>query len=112
MSIANLLALSIMHRNAMIVNSYHFVTQIYHYGMELVCSYFLQYSSPSIGTSVSSLCGRSMGMYKTVISQLLWLTLIHAVYIFMELSNLDQLFSTSHLYQAYHIFQTEPCDNI
>ena len=70
MSIANLLALSIMHRNAMMVNSYHFVTQIYHYRMELVRSYFLQYSSPSKGTSVSSLCGRSMGMYKTVIRQL------------------------------------------
>lgn len=89
MSIANLLALSIMHRNAMIVNSYHFVTQIYHYRMELVGSYFLQYSSPSKGTSVSSLCGRSMGMYKTVIRQLLWnlktscLTLIQAGCIYL-----------------------------
>jgi hypothetical protein len=44
---------SIMHGNAMTVNSNHFFTQIYHYGMELVCSYFLQHSWPSSGTPIS-----------------------------------------------------------
>ena len=57
----------------MTVNSYHFVTQICHYGMEHVCTYFLQHSSPSSGTQISCvevIVWEAAGAKATVISQL------------------------------------------